>query len=229
MNQRYERNIPAISIAEQQLLFQKKVLILGCGGLGEYIAQYLARSGIKQITAVDHDQFETSNLNRQLFSSHEHLGHSKVLITAENIQKAAPETVFVPVTEYFQESNASELIHGQDLVIDALDNLPSRLLMEDTCEKENVPFIHGAILGWNLQVTTCMPGSRVLHRLYGHNIQDQNQDKTFKTSLPMTPAICAAIQTAEALKLLVGQEPSLSGNLFIMNLQTMESSIIQLP
>ena len=228
MNPCFERNIPAISKEEQERLTSKKVLILGCGGLGEYIALYLARLGVRQITAVDHDNYEASNLNRQLYSGPAVIGQSKVDITGNHIMESVPDTVFIPVKEPFQEANAEKLVHGQDLVIDALDNLPSRLLMEDICEKEQVPMIHGAILGWNLQVTTCLPGSRTLHRLYTDISSHANDDKSLKTSLSFTPAACAAIQTAEALKLLTGQEPSLAGKVFIMNLQTMMTALIDL-
>lgn len=226
MEKRYERNIPAISEEEQAGLASKKVLVLGCGGLGGYILEYLARLGIGHITAVDGDVFETGNLNRQLYSTPDLIGHGKAAAAARRIKTIAPDTDILPVEAFFCEENADRLVRNQHLVIDALDNLPSRLLMEDVCERQKVIFIHGAILGWNMQVTVGRPGSRVLHRIYGTEAASPCADAVSKTSLSMTPAACAAMQAAEAAKILTGHESSLDGRLLLFNLETMEQMII---
>lgn len=222
----FERNVPAVSQAEQLLLSRKKVLVIGCGGLGGYMIEYLTRLGIGDITAVDGDVFETSNLNRQLNSTPALIGSSKATAAAERVKTISPGTCITPVQAFFDETNAEELIQDQDLVIDALDNLSSRFLMEDVCEKQRVPFVHGAILGWSMQITTGLPGKRVLHKIYGTSQEQSRIDASCKTSLAMTPAACAAIQATEALKLLTGHEPSLSGRLLIFNLKTMEQLMI---
>lgn len=226
MDKRYERNIPAISETEQAGLASKKVLVIGCGGLGGYILEYLARLGVGHITAVDGDVFEVSNLNRQLNSTPELIGYRKAAAAVRRIKIIAPGIDILPVEAFFGEENADRLIRNQDLVIDALDNIPSRFLMEDACERQKVTFIHGAILGWNMQVTVGRPGSRVLHRIYGPDTVSTCSDAVSKTSLPMTPAACAAVQAAEAVKILTGHEPSLCGRLLLFNLETMEQIII---
>lgn len=228
MDKRYERNIPAISQSEQALLSSKKVLVLGCGGLGGYVIEYLARLGVGHITVVDGDVFEESNLNRQLNSSPDMLGHGKALAAAARVKKIAPDIIVHPVAEFFHEGNADELVRGHDLVIDALDNLASRLVMEDSCERQNVIFIHGAISGWNIQAAVGRPGKRILHKIYKTSVPTPSVDEICKTSLSMTPPACAAIETAEALKILTGHEPSLDDKLFLFNLQTMEHLSIQL-
>lgn len=226
MEQRYIRNIPAISENDQTLLADKKVLVLGCGGLGGYIIECLARLGVGHLTVVDGDCFEESNLNRQLYSSPDLIGYSKALAAADRVHSIAPFTQIVPVKAFFDETNADELIQNQDLVIDALDNISARFLMEDICEKHNITFVHGAILGWIIQVTVGRPGSRILHKLYKTTSADLKKDSVQKTSLPMTPAACAALEVAEALKILVGQESTLSNTLLMLNLQTMEQHVI---
>lgn len=228
LSPRYERNIPSISEKEQTLLFGKKVLVIGCGGLGGYILESLARLGIGHIIAVDGDVFEESNLNRQLYSAPDLIGQNKADAAARRVQTIAPDVNISPVKCFFDRNNAARLIAGQDLVIDALDNVSSRLIMEDVCEKQNVTFVHGAITGWNMQVTVGYPGQKVLHRIYGNGTDRIPFDakKACKTSLPMTPAVCAAIQISEAVKLLTGQKPSLDGKILLFNLKTMEQIII---
>ena len=226
MEKRYERNIPSISEEEQAVLVSKKVLVIGCGGLGGYVLEYLARLGVGHITVVDNDVFEVSNLNRQLLSAPDLIGHRKAAAAAQRMKRIAPGIDILPVEAFFGEENADRLIRNQDLVIDALDNIPSRFLMEDACEREGVTFIHGAVLGWNLQVTVGRPGSRVLHRIYGTGTAPSCTDAVSKTSLPMTPAACAAVQTAQAVKILTSHEPSLCGRLLLFNLETMEQIMI---
>lgn len=193
MESQYERNFPAISVEEQEMLRRKHVLVLGCGGLGGYLIELLARLGVGRLTVVDGDGFEPSNLNRQLYSAPAVLGQSKAITAAERVRAIAPNTVVEPVQAFFSEQNGDELVQGTDLVVDALDNLPARLLLEDTCDRHSVPYVHGAILGWNLQVTTGLPGSRVLHGLYGGISQQPTDDPAYKTSLSMTPAVCAGL------------------------------------
>lgn len=228
MEPQYERNFPAISAEEQEMLRRKHVLVLGCGGLGGYLIELLARLGVGRLTVVDGDGFESSNLNRQLYSAPTVLGRSKAVTAAERVRAIAPNTAVEPVQAFFTEQNSDKLVQGTDLVMDALDNLPARLLLEDTCDRCHVPYVHGAILGWNLQVTTGLPGSGVLHELYGGISQQTTDDPANKTSLSMTPAVCAGLQVAEAVKLLTGQPPALSGKLLLLNLRTMEQRIITL-
>lgn len=228
MEPQYERNFPAISAEEQEMLRRKHVLVLGCGGLGGYLIELLARLGVGRLTVVDGDGFEPSNLNRQLYSAPAVLGRSKAVTAAERVRAIAPNTAVEPVHAFFTEQNSDKLVQGTDLVMDALDNLPARLLLEDTCDRCHVPYVHGAILGWNLQVTTGLPGSGVLHELYGGISQQTADEPANKTSLSMTPAVCAGLQVAEAVKLLTGQPPALSGKLLLLNLRTMEQRIVTL-
>lgn len=228
MEPRYERNFPALTEAEQAALQEKHVLVLGCGGLGGYLIEYLTRLGVGRLTVADGDSFEPSNLNRQLYSAPERLGKSKAVTAAERVQCISPETEVEPLTVYFDQNSADAMVRGVDLVLDALDNLPARLLLEDTCDRWGVPYVHGAILGWDLQVTTGLPGSRVLHRLYARTAPEAVKDPAMKTSLAMTPAVCAGVQTAEAVKVLTGRRPVLVGKLLIMSLLTMEQRLIEL-
>ncbi len=228
------RNIPAISEDEQKMLQNKKVAVIGCGGLGGYAIEYLARLGIGHIIAVDGDTFCESNLNRQLLSTTDTLGRSKAEAAAARVLAINPEIEAIAVNEFLTKDNAVGLVSRVNLVIDALDNVASRLILEDACEHANLPLVHGAVQGWNLQVTVATPGSRTLHTLYkadsGSNDDNRNHSDSLesKTCLCPTPACCAAIQAAEALKLLLGRESTLVGNMLFMDLQTMESYSVPL-
>lgn len=238
MTERYIRNIPAISAEEQDLLKSKSVIVIGCGGLGGYAIEYLARLGVGHITAVDGDVFCESNLNRQLLSSTETLGQPKATAAVARIHTINPEVEAIAVNVFLTADRASELVSKVDVVIDALDNVESRLILEDVCEKVNIPIIHGAVQGWNLQATVVLPGSRVLHNLYKADSkanssesiahESPNTSLESKACLCPTPACCAAIQVSEALKILLGRESALNGNMLFMDLLTMENYSISM-
>ena len=221
MDDRYSRNIPAVSAEEQALLARKRVLAAGCGGLGGYLIEYLARMGVGEITAVDGDVFEPSNLNRQLLSAEALLGTSKALAAQARVRAVNPAVTVRAVEVFLDESNADELVRGTDLVLDALDNIPARLILEDACARAGVPIVHGAIQGWSIQAAVVPPGSGALRRLYG-----KAKAPADKTSLPFTPAFCAAIQAAEAVKLLCGRPSELEGKLLLADLRRMDWDIL---
>lgn len=223
MDERYSRNIPAISAEEQAVLSRKRVLVAGCGGLGGYLIEYLARMGVGEITAVDGDVFEPSNLNRQLLSAQALLGTSKARAAQERVKAVNPTAALRAVEAFLDRENADALVQGQDLVLDALDNIPARLVLEDACERQGVTLVHGAIQGWSAQVAVVPPGSGALRRLYGCSATPAE-----KTSLPFTPAFCAAIQAAEAIKLLCGRTPALEGKLLLADLLRMDWDVIAL-
>lgn len=221
MEKRYDRNFPAITEQEQELLASQHVLVIGCGGLGGYLIEFLARVGVGEMTVVDGDVFETSNLNRQLLSTDETLGHGKAEAAGARAELVNP-SVRVHVTQrFFDADNAEALVAGKSLVLDALDNVPARLLLEDVCARQGVTIVHGAIQGWTAQVTVARPGCGVLHGLYGQGAAVRS-----KTSLSFTPPFCASVQAAEAVRLLCGRPPELDGMLLLADLQHMEWELI---
>ena len=222
MQERFSRNFPALSAQEQQTLGEKHVLLLGCGGLGGFLCEYLVRLGVGEITAADPDHFEESNLNRQLLSDVSMLGRSKVLAAEARAKAINPAVRFHAVEGAFCAENAAELVTGKDLVLDGLDNAADRLLLEDACAQAGVTLVHGAIHGWMAQVAVVPPGGAMLHRLYTADAVAAD-----KACLVFTPALCAAVQVAEAAKLLTGREPSLAGKLLMIDLRTMDSTAIE--
>lgn len=200
MEPRYERNIPALTEAECALLRQKRVLVVGCGGLGGHIIDQLSRIGVGAIRAVDGDVFEPSNLNRQLLSEMPLLGRSKARAAADHIARVNPDVSVEALECYLTRENVPQLLACCDIVLDALDNIQSRRILAAACEKANIPYVFGAIQGWVAQVAVSMPGDRLIDRLYPEEIELRD-----KSVLSFTPALCASMQTALCVKLLTGR------------------------
>ena len=220
MELRYARNIPALTETECQILRRKHVLVVGCGGLGGHIIDQLARIGVGFLRVVDGDVFEPSNLNRQLLSSVPLLGVSKAKAAAEHIARVNPEITAEAAATFLTEDNASELLTGCDIVLDALDNIRSRKVLAAACEKANIPYIYGAISGWVAQAAISMPGDRLIDTLYPEEIEIRD-----KSALSFTPALCASMQTALCVKLLLGRSVE-TGTIYYFDLLNQEFETI---
>ncbi len=216
MDERYIRNLGALTEKECALLRTKTVFVAGCGGLGGYLIEMLLRIGVGEIRAADGDVFEASNLNRQLLSSPSALGQPKAAAAAARAALVNPDVRFVPIPEFVTEENASELIRGCDAVLDALDNIGARRILARACAKENIPLIHGAICGWSAQAAVVMPGDDLIDRIYPEGARLGS-----KTSLSFTPPFCAAMQVALCTRLLAGR-PVEAGRLTMADLLDME-------
>jgi len=218
---RYDRNIGTITIEEQELLKTKSVCVVGCGGLGGGVIENLTRMGIGELTVVDGDSFDESNLNRQVLSNETNLGRSKAVEAAEQMSRINSEIVLIAIEDLLNADNACAIIDGCDVVVDALDNVEARLALEDACETLGLPLVHGAISGWNGQAGVVMPGSGILHQIYEGSGQDDSP-----TNPSFTPAVISAIQAAETVKVLLGKEESLRNQLLMIDLLDYEFEVI---
>ena len=218
---RHSRNIPSLSEADMEKLAGSSVLVVGCGGLGGNIIEYLTRAGVGSLTVVDGDIFEESNLSRQILSTTENIGQKKALAAAERVKAIDPSIDVTAVCEFLTKENASALMADADLVIDALDSAAARLILEDAASEAGLAIVHGAICGWDLQAMLVPPGSGLLHQLYPDDYKPAS-----KSSLPVTPAACAAIEASIALEHLCGRETTLDSSLLIGSLRDMNFDII---
>ena len=200
MDGRYARNIPALTGAECELLKQKRILVVGCGGLGGHIIDQLARIGVGFLRVVDGDVFEASNLNRQLLSCIPLLGVSKAKAAADHIARVNPDVTVDAAETFLTENNAEVLLESCDIVLDALDNIASRRILSAACERANIPYIYGAIQGWVAQAAISLPGDHLMDTLYPEEIEI-----TDKSVLSFTPALCASMQVSLCVKLLLGK------------------------
>ena len=216
MDERYVRNLGALTEQECTLLRTKTVFVAGCGGLGGFLIEMLLRLGVGAIRAADGDAFEASNLNRQLLSSPQALGMPKAEAAAARAALVNPDVRFEAIGEFMTEKNAPELIRGCDAVLDALDNIQARRTLARACAEEGIPLIHGAICGWSAQAAVIMPGDDLIDRIYPEGAKLGS-----KTSLSFTPPFCAAMQAALCTRLLAGR-PVESGRLYMADLLDME-------
>lgn len=225
LSKRYDRNMNALSAEECALLREKRVCVVGCGGLGGFIIEIFARIGVGHITAVDGDVFDVTNLNRQLLSDETVIGKSKAMTAKERVAKVNSDVELTPVCEFVTEENCAELIAGHDLVVDALDNASARRIVAAACADTGITLVHGAIGGWYGQVSVVPPGSGVFDILYPAGKKDAPNPAGNPS---FTPPIIASIEAAEAVKFLCGRPSPLIGNLLVIDLKSMDFEIIDI-
>lgn len=215
-----------LSPEENASLSKFKVCVVGCGGLGGYIIEMLARLGIGHLTVVDGDVFEESNLNRQLLSDMDSLGKSKALIAKDRISKVNPLINVKAVSERLIEDNSLEILAGHDVIVDALDNIDTRLLIQKQSEELRIPLVHGAIAGWYGQVSTIFPGEKTLDLLYSNSGNKGLEAELGNPSF--TPALVASIEVSEVLKILINRGDLLRRKLLIINTLNQDYEVINL-
>lgn len=218
---RYHRNRNTFSHEDQLILFNSKVAIAGCGGLGQYAIEELARLGVGQIKVVDPDVLEDHNLNRQIFSSPKNLGQSKVKAAYDRITEINPAVNLIPVMDKLTLENGYEILKESDVVIDALDNIPSRLDLSVLCENLNIPLIHGAIAGWYGHVSTLFPGDGTIRKIYENKKANFGIEKNVGNP-SFAPALIATLQVAEACKVILGAGQPLKHRKIVIDLLEME-------
>lgn len=224
MKNRYIRNMNMLSKEDNEKLKTFKVCVVGCGGLGGYVIEMLGRIGITYITVVDGDTFDESNLNRQLLSDELSIGVNKAQKAKDRMKIVNSEVYVNVVNQPLIEKNGTDILKNHSIVIDALDNVETRFIIQKLCKELNIPLIHGAISGWFGQVCTILPGDDTLNLIYKNNKNIEN-----KLGNPsFTPATVASIQVSETIKLLLNKGESLSKKLLLIDLLNNDYNIFEL-
>jgi molybdopterin-synthase adenylyltransferase len=218
---RYLRNQKTISTAQQLVLFRSRVAVAGCGGLGGYLIEELARLGVGQLLIFDPDVFAEHNLNRQIFSSISLIGQSKTEAAVSRVREINPSLTLTACNCPFEAPEIRDVFQGVSVVADGLDSIPARLELAKLCDFLAIPLVHGAIGGWYGQVTTQFPGDRTVQELYECSSQKQGIEKMLGNP-SYTPAVVASIQAAEVCKILLGLGNLLRRRLLTINLLDME-------
>ena len=213
---RYARNHSTFSTGDQLSFLRARVGVVGCGGIGGYVVEGLARLGIGTIVVADPDSFDESNLNRQLFSSIAAIGMAKVEAAAARIPAINPAATLVPHRERLTRDNGAALLKDCGAVVDALDSIAARLELLEVCGSLGIPMVHGAIAGWYGQLSVQYPGDTVLDQLYGSGEGAGEQIRLGNP--PFTPMAAAAFQIAEVCKILTGQGRQLRGRVLMFDL-----------
>ncbi len=211
--ERYRRNIGTIGAAGQARLLEAKVAVIGAGGLGGTIVELLARQGIGYLKVIDGDTFAAHNLNRQILATEHNLGMNKAAAAAARVTAINAEVTVDAVPAMLCADNAAGLLAGIDVVVDALDNIETRLILGRTASNLGIPLVHGAIAGFTGQIATILPGDPGLDRIYK---LCAGQAKGIETALgnpAATPALAASLQVQEVVKILTGVGRPLSRQL----------------
>lgn len=220
LTQRYARNPKTISEMDQIKLANSTVAVIGCGGLGGYIAEEMTRIGVGHILLIDPDRLEASNLNRQIMATELNLGEWKVEAAQKRLRSINSKVKIDVVKEWFNEENGKELLAGADIVCDALDSLPARIALERVCHQINLPLVFASIAGWYGLLGISLPGDHSVAHLY-KNGGEKGVEKILGNPA-FTPAVLASLSVAEAVKCLLDRPLSLRKAWLQVDLLSME-------
>jgi len=213
--ERYDRQIMIGEIGQvgQEKLKRSRVVIAGAGGLGSPIAIYLTAAGIGTIRMIDHDQVALSNLNRQILHWEEDIGRKKVDSAKKKLRNLNSAVEIETIAETIMEDNVSQLVDDCDVIVDAMDNLPTRYILNRCAIQKNIPFFHGAVNGFEGRVMTVIPGETACLRCMYRGPVPQEKFPV----IGVTPALIGIIQATEVIKYLLGIGKLLTNRLLLYN------------
>lgn len=207
---RYARNFYTFSWTDQVRLLKSQVTVVGLGGLGGILVELLARAGVGAMVLVDGDVFEDHNLNRQLLSSHACLGTQKTKAARERVMAVNPSVEITIFSTPFTSANGPHLVENSQAVVDCLDSIATRFTLQEVSRQAGLPLVSAAVAGLAGHVTTIFPQDIGLELIYGpaKSLKSNQGAETRLGCLPQAVTAIAAIESAEAIKLLLGQEQS---------------------
>jgi adenylyltransferase/sulfurtransferase len=213
---RYSRHIimDDVGPAGQAALLDTDVLVVGAGGLGSPVLQYLAAAGIGRLGIVDDDIVERSNLQRQIIHADADVGRPKVDSAREFVTDLNPDVTVDTYETRFSTDNAPGLVDEYDIVVDASDNFPTRFLVNDACTLAGTPFSHGAVFRFEGQVTT-FTGDRPCYRCLFPQAPPAGTVPDCSTAgvLGVLPGTIGCLQATEVVKLAMDYGETLDGRL----------------
>jgi len=226
---RYQRNLGVVSPSEQVKLLQSKVAIIGAGGLGGTVLELLARIGIGELIIADKDIIGDSNLNRQILSTETNLGQSKTEVAVKRVKEINSSIEIIGHSVFINSDNVKKIINGAEVVVDALDNLPSRFMLQKACRELKIPLIHGAIAGFNGQLTTIFPEDKGLELIYGSNKDLPEHGSEAELGAPtITPALIASLEVQEVVKILLKRGKLFRNRLLYLDIEDGTIEILNL-
>jgi len=206
--ERYSRHmlVPEIGIEGQQKLLDAKVLLLGAGGLGSPTALYLAAAGVGTLGIVDDDVVDLSNLQRQVIHSTERIGIPKVDSAEESIHALNPDVNVVKYQTRIDASNIVEIIKDYDVVVDGVDNFPTRYLLNDATVRLKIPVVSASILGFDGQLSVFKPYEGPCYRCLFREPPPAELAPSCGANgvLGVLPGTMGLLQATEVVKLVVG-------------------------
>jgi len=221
---RYIRQVayPRLGEAGQRRLMQSTALIAGCGALGSMLATMLVRAGVGRVRLVDDDVVETHNLQRQFLFTERHARDAvpKVVAAAEVLRQANSTVAIEPLVARIDGRNVIELCEGVDVIVDGLDNFPSRYVVNDAAVKRGLPWVTGGVVGAEGQTMTVLPGETACLRCLMPECPSPGSVPTCDDVGILGPAMAtiAALEGIEAMKILAGHRDDTSRQLTVVEL-----------
>ncbi|MBP1166802.1 MAG: HesA/MoeB/ThiF family protein [Chryseobacterium culicis] len=205
---RYSRQIfiEEIGLEGQKKIIDSKVLVIGAGGLGSPVIQYLAAAGVGTLGVADFDEVELHNLNRQIIHTENSVGLSKVKSAETFVEKLNHQVAFTGIEEKINENNAEKILSQYDVIIDGSDNFSTRYLVNDTCVTLRKTLVYGSILGFSGQVA-------VFNHHGSKNLRDIFPEPPFDEEMPdcdslgvlgALPGIIGSMMALQTLKIITG-------------------------
>ncbi|SPQ01182.1 putative adenylyltransferase HVO_0558 [Candidatus Sulfobium mesophilum] len=218
---RYSRHIilPEVGGKGQAKIAGAKVFIVGAGGLGCPVGYYLTAAGVGTIAMVDNDTVEMSNLQRQIAHSVNTIGMPKVESAKKTFEALNPDVNIIAIQKRMSKDDIADLIRDYDIVVDGSDNFPTRYLVNDACFMAKKPLVSGAILRFEGQVTTILPGEGPCYRCLFEEPPPPGLVPSCQEAgvLGVLPGVIGGLQATEVLKLILGKGEVLKGELLIYN------------
>jgi sulfur carrier protein ThiS adenylyltransferase len=222
-----------LGIEGQQKLAKSRVAVVGVGGLGTVSALYLALAGVGYIRVIDQDVVELHNLHRQILYSSKDLHCSKVEVAANRLGQINPLVKVETVAEKAHSNNIERLLAKVDCVVDGLDNMSTRYIVNHACVKNSIPYVFGAATGMEGNVSVFTPPQTGCLECLMPNLSaaDDNQmqvNNNLRGVIGATPGIIGSLQAMETIKLLTNIETTLKGKLLICDFKDIDFTTVNL-
>ena len=209
------RQVPLVSKKEQEKFKNAKITVIGCGGIGGEAIEMLARMGVGELVLVDEDSFDLTNMNRQTLATMDDLNEDKSETAAKKVKAINPYVKVTNYSEHVNEENIDEIIADSRIVIDALDNVLTRVIVSRKANENKIPFIHGAIHGTLGQITVFLANTKSYEEMFGlpslgkdltEEVTEELENVTSGTppAIGPTPNLIGCLEAMEAYKIITG-------------------------
>lgn len=227
--ERYIRNFSTYTTKDQIRLLRSQVTIVGLGGLGGIVTEYLARAGVGHLNLVDGDKFEDHNLNRQILCTLDQLGIGKAKTAAERVRQTNASLTVRAYSDYLNADNAGDLLNGAHVVADCLDTISSRFMLQAAAQKADIPLVSAAVAGLCGHITTIFPNDPGFESIYGPPDQHTaaRGAEIHMGCLAQAVGLIAAAQSAEMIKVLLGQ-PALRHQILMVDIPSNRYEVLKL-
>lgn len=213
----------------QDKLRDAKAVVVGVGGIGSVSALYLALAGVGELVVVDQDTVELHNLHRQILFTVQDLRLPKAEVAAKRLMEANPDIKALPIPDNLREENVEQIIRNADAVVDGLDNMWTRYILNSACSQLGIPYVFGGAIAMEGNVSVFDPPETPCLECVLPGIDDRNlAGCDTRGVLGATAGIVGSIQAMETIKLLAGIEGTLKGKLLVCDFRRMEFDRIEI-